>query len=252
MSRETEKLLQDAGTSEGIGMSLGQQVRTHVLGKIDAGEWREGDRIPSEAQLAEQFDASRMTIHIALRDLAAEGVLVRRQGAGTFVATRRRQSTFLELRNIHSEIEERGNTHATDVILQERVYCDLGLATEMSVAPGSEVLHSVLLHRENGRPLQIEDRYVNPRFAPDYLDQDFTRITPYEHLMAAGPLEEVEHIIQAVPADDRSRELLEMAPGDPVLLLRRRTWSRGMIATSARLYHPGSRFSMAGRMVVAR
>lgn len=43
-----------------------------------------------------------------------------------------------------------------------------------------------------------------------------------------------------------------MTPGDPVLLLRRRTWSRGMIATSARLYHPGLRFSMAGRMVVAR
>jgi GntR family histidine utilization transcriptional repressor len=70
--------------------------------------------------------------------------------------------------------------------------------------------------------------------------------------MATGPLEEVEHIIQAVPADERSRELLVMAPGDPVLLLRRRTWSRGMVATSARLYHPGSRFSMAGRMVVAR
>lgn len=252
MNRETDRLLREAGTAEGIGLSLGQQVRTHVLDRIDRGEWREGDRIPSESQLAEQFDASRMTIHIALRDLAAEGVLVRRQGAGTFVATRRRQSTFLELRNIHAEIEERGNRHTTDVISQERVHCDMGLATEMNVAPGSEVFHSVLLHRENGRPLQIEDRYVNPRFSPDYLDQDFTLITPYQHLMAAGQLEEVEHIIQAVPADDRSRDLLEMAAGDPVLLLRRRTWSRGMIATSARLYHPGSRFSMAGRMVVTR
>jgi len=252
MNRETDRLLRDAGPADGIGLSLGQQVRAHVLDRIDKGEWREGDRIPSESQLAEQFDASRMTIHIALRDLAAEGVLVRRQGAGTFVATRRRQSTFLELRNIHAEIEERGNRHTTDVITQERVHCDLGLATEMNVAPGSEVFHSVLLHRENERPLQIEDRYVNPRFSPDYLDQDFTLITPYQHLMAAGPLAEVEHIIQAVPADDRCRDLLDMAPGDPVLLLRRRTWSRGMIATSARLYHPGSRFSMAGRMVVTR
>lgn len=252
MNRRTERILPDTGISEGIGLSLGQQVRAYVLDKIDRGEWREGDRIPSESQLAEHFDASRMTIHIALRDLAAEGVLVRRQGAGTFVATRRRQSTFLELRNIHAEIEERGNQHTTDVIALERRNCDLAMATEMAVAPGSEVFHSVLLHRENGRPLQIEDRYVNPRFSPDYLDQDFTQITPYQHLMAAGPLEEVEHIIQAVPADDRSRDLLEMATGDPVLLLRRRTWSRGMIATSARLYHPGSRFSMAGRMVVAR
>lgn len=252
MKRRLEKLAHDAVDPDGIALSLGQQVRAYVLDRIDSGEWGEGSRIPSEAQLAELFDASRMTIHIALRDLAAEGVLVRRQGAGTFVATRRRQSTFLELRNIHSEIEERGNRHTTDVVLLERMYCDLTLATEMNVAPGSEVLHSVLLHRENGRPLQIEDRYVNPRFSDDYLDQDFTQITPYQHLMAAGPLEEVEHIIQAVPVDDRSRELLDMAPGDPVLLLRRRTWSRGMIATSARLYHPGLRFSLAGRMVATR
>lgn len=237
---------------DGIGLPLGQQVRNYVLDKIDSGEWPEGSRILSETQLVELLGASRMTIHIALRDLSAAGVLVRRQGAGTFVAARRRQSTFLELRNIHAEIEARGNRHTTDVHLMETLNCDLGLATEMGVAPGSTVFHSLLVHRENDRPLQIEDRYVNPRFAPDYLDQDFTRLTPNEHLMAMGPLEEVEHVIQAIPADEKSRTLLDMQPGDPLLLLRRRTWSRGMIATSALLLHPGSRFSLAGRMTMSR
>lgn len=237
---------------DGIGLSLGQQVRNHVLAKINSGEWPEGYRIPSESRLAEQFDASRMTIHIALRDLSGEGTLVRRQGAGTFVAARRSQSTFLELRNIHAEIEARGNLHTTDVIRLEAVNSDLSIATEMNVSPGSTVFHSILVHRENGKPLQIEDRYVNPRFSPDYMEQDFTKITPHAHLMAAGPLEEVEHIIQAALVDEVSRKLLEMQQGEPLLLLRRRTWSRGMIATSAHLLHPGSRFSLAGRMTVAR
>ena len=235
-----------------IGLSLGQMVRNHVLENIDSGEWPEGYRIPSEFQLTEKFNVSRMTIHIALRDLAAEGVLVRKQGSGTFVAARRSQSTFLELRNIHTEIEARGNHHTTDVLRLEAVNCDLAHATEMNVAPGSVVFHSILLHRENGRPLQIEDRFVNPKFAPLYLEQDFSKVTPYEHLMAIALLDEVEHIIQAIPADDASRELLEMLPGDPILLLRRRTWSRGLIATSARLMHPGSRFSLAGRMTLSR
>ncbi len=236
----------------GVALSLGQQIRNHVLTRIESGEWPEGSRIPSEAKLAEQLGASRMTIHIALRDLSAEGVLLRRQGAGTFVAPRLSQSTFLELRNIHAEIEARGNRHSTDVLALQRVICDLSLATEMNIAPGTQVFHSVLVHRENGSPIQIEDRYVNPQFSADYLEQDFTKITPNEHLMAAGPLEEVEHVIQAVLADATNSALLDLKVGDPVLLLRRRTWSRGLTATSVRLLHPGARFSLAGRMTIQR
>jgi GntR family histidine utilization transcriptional repressor len=235
-----------------VALSLGQQIRNHVLTRIESGEWPEGSRIPSEAKLAEQLGASRMTIHIALRDLSAEGVLLRRQGAGTFVAPRLSQSTFLELRNIHAEIEARGNRHSTDVLALQRVICDLSLATEMNIAPGTQVFHSVLVHRENGSPIQIEDRYVNPQFSADYLEQDFTKITPNEHLMAAGPLEEVEHVIQAVLADATNSALLDLKVGDPVLLLRRRTWSRGLTATSVRLLHPGARFSLAGRMTIQR
>lgn len=243
---------QSLASGGGVALSLGQQIRNHVLTRIESGEWPEGSRIPSEAKLAEQLGASRMTIHIALRDLSAEGVLLRRQGAGTFVAPRLSQSTFLELRNIHAEIEARGNRHSTDVLALQRVICDLSLATEMNIAPGTQVFHSVLVHRENGSPIQIEDRYVNPQFSADYLEQDFTKITPNEHLMAAGPLEEVEHVIQAVLADATNSALLDLKVGDPVLLLRRRTWSRGLTATSVRLLHPGARFSLAGRMTIQR
>jgi GntR family histidine utilization transcriptional repressor len=231
-------------------MSLGQQVRNHVLSRIDSGEWPEGTRIPSEAQLVAQLGISRMTIHIALRDLSAEGVLLRKQGAGTFVAPRRSQSTFLELRNIHSEIESRGNRHTTDVLTLESLHSDMAVATELNIRPGTQVFRSVLVHRENDRPIQVEDRYVNPLFSPDYLLQDFTVTTPNEHLMAAGALEEVEHVIQAVAAEPEVAALLDLAPGAPVLLMRRRTWSRGMIASSARLLHPGARFSLAGRMAM--
>lgn len=240
--------VQDRPGSSDMALSLGQQVRMHVLSRIESGEWPEGSRIPSEAKLVEQLGMSRMTIHIALRDLSAEGVLLRKQGAGTFVAPRRRQSTFLELRNIHTEIEGRGNRHTTDVLTLETLNCSMSVATEMNIPTGSQVFHSVLVHRENDKPIQVEDRYVNMQFSPDYLDQDFTTITPNEHLMAAGALEEVEHVIQAIPAEASVAALLEMDAGAPVLLLRRRTWSRGMIATSARLLHPGARFSLAGRM----
>lgn len=229
-------------------LSIGQRLRRYVLGMIESGVWAEGDRVPSEPQLAEQLGISRMTVHIALRDLAAEGHLIRRQGAGTFVAPRKSESTVMELRNIKDEIETRGNRHSVDIRVLETVNSDLGLATEMGIAPGSLLYHSVIVHRENGNPLQIEDRFVSPQFAPDYLSQDFTKVTPNEHLMSIGPLEEVEHVIQAIPADKTAATLLEMKEGEAVLLIRRRTWSKGMIVTSARLRHPGARFSLAARV----
>ena len=241
-------------SSEGADSTLSriEQVRRFVLGKIESGSWSEGFRIPSELKLAEQFGVARMTVHVALRDLANEGVLVRRQGAGTYVAPRLPQSTFLELQDIREVIRARDNDHSTDVRVLAAQPCDLAVATELNIAPGAEVFHSIIVHNENGRPIQLENRYVNPMFAPDYLKQDFTTTTPHEHLMSIAPLDEVEHIIQATTPRGETTKLLEMAEGEPVLLLRRRTWSRGMVATSARLLHPGSRFSMFGRMPAKR
>lgn len=240
--------VQKTGESKRVAVSLGQQIRNHVLVRINNGKWPEGSRIPSETKLGNQLGASRMTVHIALRDLAAEGVLLRRQGAGTFVAPRQRQSTFLELRNIHTEIRARGNEPTTDVLVSEQIPCNLTVATEMDVAPGTVIFHTLLVHHENGVPIQIEDRFVNPQFSPDYLEQDLTQIMPHEHLMSCGPLDEVEHVIQAVIADDWNSKLLDINVGEPVLMLRRRTWSSNAIASSARLLHPGDRFSLAGHM----
>jgi GntR family histidine utilization transcriptional repressor len=127
---------------------------------------------------------------------------------------------------------------------------DLATATELELAPGATAFHSVIVHCENERPIQVENRYIRAEFAVDYLSQDFTCRTPYDYLMSLGPLEEVEHVIQALIPDETTRALLAMPEGEPVLHLRRRTWSGGAVVTSARLVHPGSGYSMVGRFRV--
>ena len=127
-----------------VAASLGERVRAYVQDRIDSGEWPEGARIPSEAKLVEILGASRMTVHIALRDLAAEGVLSRRQGAGTFVQPRGQQSTFLELRNIHSEIEARGHGYLADFDLTRARFAirvrGRRRAISLSVSPEEDAL----------------------------------------------------------------------------------------------------------------
>ena len=155
------KLPQGAGARR----TLGERIKQFVVVKIESGEWAEGHRVPSESELAMLFGTARMTVHGALRDLAAEGMLIRRPGAGTHVASRKPQATMMEVRNILDEIRERGHRHVAKVKLLAAEPCDLTIATELEVSPGSVVYHSLIVHFEDDRSIQLENRYVTPGFA---------------------------------------------------------------------------------------
>ncbi|WP_374535404.1 histidine utilization repressor [Chitinimonas taiwanensis] len=223
-----------------------QQIKDYVLAAIHAGEWREGDQIPSENELVRRFGVARMTVNRAIRELAAEGVLTRSQGAGTFVAATKYQSTLIEIKSIADEIRARGHIHSAEVLKLQAVKADAALAAEMALALGSKLFHSLILHYENGVPIQLEDRWVNPALAPDYLGQDYTRSTPNEYLMRAAPLARVEYRIEASRPDRTARAKLAMERDEPCLVLHRRTFSAGQVASMVRLYHPAGRYQFSG------
>ena len=83
-----------------VAPALYLQIKQHILDGIRERHYQAGDRIPTEAALCEQFAVSRMTVNKALRELVAEGWLVRTAGSGSFVADRRTESPLLAIRNI--------------------------------------------------------------------------------------------------------------------------------------------------------
>ena len=223
------------------------KVKRHILDNIGSGKWAISTRVPSENDIVKEFGVSRMTANRALRELRDAGVLVRIAGVGSFVADRQAHAHPLEIRSIADEIRERGHVHRADIISLERTRAVAELAEEFGIAPRGELYCSVIVHFENDRPVQLEDRYVLPTLAPDYLQVDFSRTTPYDYLIKVAPLEEAEHVLRAVMPDDRTRKLLAMKRDEPCLLMIRRTWSAGQIASVARLYYPGSRYELSGR-----
>ena len=226
---------------------LYERIKALILGRIASGDWAPAQRIPSENDLVRLVGASRMTVNRALRELSDAGYLVRAQGIGTFVADRRAQGHLLAIRNIADEILERGHQHTAEVLTLERCTADAGMAARFNLREGHALFHSRLLHRENGLPLQLEDRHVNPAIAPDYLRQDFTSLTPNAYLMQVAPLQDVEHTVQAAATEAHVARLLQMDGGEPCLVLRRRTWTRGVVASVVTLIHPASRFELHGR-----
>jgi GntR family transcriptional regulator, histidine utilization repressor len=223
------------------------QVKQALKDGLAEGRWRTGELMPSEAELVAQFGVSRMTVNRALRELQSEGMVDRVQGVGTFAAQLHRISSTLTVRDLHEEIEARGHRHHVEVQLAREERAGPGLAQQLGLADGAPVYHSLIVHHDNGVPLQCEDRYVNPASAPDYLKVDFTRTTPTQHLLEVAPLWQAQYTIEASRPTAQEARLLGIDVGDPCLVLVRRTVSRGRPVTLARLVHPGSRYQLEGQ-----
>jgi GntR family histidine utilization transcriptional repressor len=169
------------------------------------------------------------------------------QGSGTRVAQLHRISSRLTIRDIHEEVVERGHVHTTRVLHADKEKARADLARSLGLRGGAIAFHTVLIHYENGVPIQYEDRYVNPAAAPRYLDTDFTCTSPTLHLLQNAPLTEASYSIEAcLPTAGEAREL-DIKRSEPCLVMMRRTVSGGNVASVARLVYPGTRYSFAGQ-----
>jgi GntR family histidine utilization transcriptional repressor len=223
-----------------------QQLKDLIIGRISNGDLRPQDRVPSENELVESMNVSRMTANRALRELTDEGYVDRIAGRGTFVSDFRARSHVLEVQNIADEITRRGHTHSCEVVRQSRQHARGEIARALDIEQGTDVIHLLLVHFENGSPVQVEDRHIVADFAPECIEQNFQTVTPSAYLTAISPLQEAEQVVRATLPNAAVRQQLQMADDEPSLVVIRRTWSHGRPVTFARLHHPGSRYELTG------
>ena len=224
-----------------------EQVKGWIRQHIASGAWKPGDVVPSEAALMERFTISRMTANRALRELATEGLVTRVQGSGTRVAQLHRISSQLVIRDIHEEVAERGHVHSTRVLKVAQEKAGPELAESLGLRKGGPVFHTVMVHLENGVPIQYEDRYVNPQAAPGYLETDFSQVSPTLHLLQHAPLTEASYTIEACLPTAEEAKALDIPAGEPCRAMMRRSVSGATVESVARQVYPGSRYSFSGQ-----
>ncbi len=221
-----------------------EKVKLYLKHKLARGDWPPGDLMPSEAQLVEKFGVSRMTVNRAIKELQHEGLVERIKGAGTFAAQPSKVSATLTIHDIHDEIISRGHTHHATVHLARAESASEHIAMRLGVKPHTLLFHTLIVHHENGVPLQCEDRYVNPLCAPDYLKVDFIQMTPTHYLLEVAPLWEASFSVEAGLPSASEAKLLQLKKTEPCLIVSRRTVNRGVPITYARLTHPASRYQI--------
>jgi GntR family histidine utilization transcriptional repressor len=226
-------------------MPLYERIKVYVTDRVADGTWKVGDKLPSEHELAATLGTSRLTVHRAFRELTAAGVLTRLHGVGTFVAPAKPASTIVRLHNIADEIRERGDRFSVRVYRLARISATEELAARFEIAPRDDLFHSIIVYSANDLPIQLENRYVSPVFAPDFLNQDFLQKSTTDYLQAIALATEALMVIEAQMPDAETRRLLDISRNEPCLVVMRQTRVQDLVTTYTRFYHPGSRHRIA-------
>lgn len=237
------------GASQQVGVALYAQVRDFINQKITDGTWQAGDKLPSENDLVKQFGVARMTVNRALKELSQQGLIFRVAGVGSFVNESKPQSTLLQIANLADEIKNRGHLYTFELVKIERIAASSEVASALDLNVGDSVFHSVCVHHENNIPVQLENRYVNPKAVPLFIEQDFSTTTPSEYLLKQVAFDQIEHVVDAILPTPEQCHFLKMQANHACLLLTRRTWFRQTAITYVKCLHPGNRYRLGGRFL---
>jgi len=229
---------------------LYQQIKNTIQHKIRNGDWSAGKKLPSENELVDALGVSRMTIHRALRELTQAGLINRVHGVGSFVADIPRHASLIELKDIAIEIEKSGKRHSSEVLSLTSVVANTEISIQMQVAVGRSLYYLNAIHSQDNIPIQLESRYVNPDLMPDFLNQNFSRITATSYLLKQFRPDEMEHIVRAVMPDARARKTLLIERSEPCLQLSRRTWKKDQVVTYVTMTYPSSRYDLGARYAI--
>ena len=209
---------------------LYQQIKALMTSSLQQGEWRPGEAVPSEMELAVRFKVSQGTVRKAIDELAAENLLVRRQGKGTFVATHAEEKVqFRFLRLMPDSADPGGMERRFIDCRRQRAPADLARALQLRANDAAIQVRRLLSFR--GTPVVLDDIWL-----PASLFKGLTaeRLSDYRGPMY-GLFESefgvrmirAEEKIRAVAADDASAALLSLAPGAALLSVERLSMTYG-------------------------
>lgn len=213
-----------------IFQPLYQQIKALITQSLISGEWSPGAAIPSEMELAARFGVSQGTVRKAIDELAAENIVVRRQGKGTYVATHSEETVKLRFLRL---VAADGSKELLDnkLLSCERAKARADIARMLDIKTGSSVIEIERLLLFSGKP-QILDRIIMPAAA--FKGVNAERIEAfngsmyrmYETLLGIHMVRSEERLT-AVAADAEIAAALNLKPGTPLLSIERVSYTYG-------------------------
>ena len=204
---------------------LYRQIKHSILQSLNAGQWKPGEPIPSEQELAARYHVSQGTVRKAVDELASENLLLRRQGKGTFVAThagQQAQVRFLRLVPDHGEADGPAGRRIVEC-RRQRASADVARA--LALRGGDPVLQVRRVLSYGGVPTILEDVWLP---AAPFKGLSAERLDAWTGPMYAlfetafgVHMVRAEEKIRAVLPDAEQADLLAVVAGTPLLSVER-------------------------------
>ena len=202
-----------------------QLIYQHYVKKIEDGELKDGERLPTEEELCLLFDASRTTVRNALKELAYRGYIVKKHSKGSFVRSGEASMSLDSLQGFTEEMARRGLKASSRLIRTDMESADALVSAKLNIAEQSKVFVIQRLRMVEEKPMAVETVYLPFFRCPDLLRHDLT-VSLYGTLEREYGLrpQQANQSLEASLAEGDEAELLGIGPGDPVLRIDRTTY----------------------------
>ncbi len=211
-------------------LPLHYQLNQLLCSAIASGELKPGDCLPPEVELVEQLGVSRATVRQAISGLVNNGLLYRRKGKGTFVATPKIDGGFFaKLESFHQEMIEKGLTPSTQVLQWEQVAPVQEINTILEIPQDQPLLRLRRLRFANNAPVVQVDTYLSAQQFGGLLERDMEKESLYQLLESIyhQPVIRARRSIEAVIARPEEAKYLETEPGSALFLVKTVAYSTG-------------------------
>ncbi len=227
---------------------LYRQIKSLMLQGLESGEWRPGEAIPSETELAQRFNVSQGTVRKAIDEMAAENLLVRKQGKGTFVASHNDPRTLFRFLRL---VPIDGDLVSPQSVPQQcwRAKAGHEVARVLHLKPGAPIIVLRRILNFSGKPVVIDEVYLPGELfqtlSLDMLEQYQGSLYSLFESQFGVRMIRAEERLRAVAADRASAETLGVVEGSPLLSVERVAytygdkpveWRRGLYCTAEHYY----------------
>jgi GntR family transcriptional regulator len=228
-------------------LPLYQQIYEILRGQLTHGKWAPGENFPTELDLINEFQVSRVTIRQVMDRLASEGFIYRQRGRGTFVAEPTLEEGLTRIISFTEDMRRRGLAARTKVLASkiQKATDDVALALRMKA--GEEVAYLKRLRSANNEPMCIEESHLNYKLCPGILEYDFS-VQPLREILESKYRIRITRALQkihAVVSDNEMSRMLKTPNPSALLFIERTSFNEYDTPVEfLRLYFRGDRYSL--------